>query len=92
MARNQQYAKNLFANISSTLKPVTAKNAPKNKNYVSLSIASITKFVSKLIYDLLRRIKCEKDKLPIEGDKVCFPLSVIMIDQMTNRYGLREIA
>ena len=92
MAKNQQYAKNLFSNISSTLKPVPLKNLPKNKNYVNLSVSGMTKFVSKLLFDYLRRIKCEKDKILMEAEKVYFPLSVIMIDQMTHKYGLRELA
>ena len=92
MAKNQQYAKNLFTNISSALKPVSVSSVPKNKNYVNLSVSGMTQFISKLLYDYLRRIKCEKDKILVEAEKVYFPLSVIMIDQMTHKYGLREIA
>ena len=89
MAKNQQYTKNLFSSISSTLKPIPVNNIPKNKNYVNLSVSGMTKFISKLLLDYLRRIKCEKDKIFMEAEKVYFPLSVILIDQMTNRYGLR---
>ena len=66
MAKNQQYAKNLFTNISSALKPAPVSSLPKNKNYVNLSVSGMTKFISKLLFDYLRRIKCEKDKILME--------------------------
>ena len=40
----------------------------------------------------LKKIKREKEEINIEGEKVYYPLSVMLVDQMTNKFGLKDIA
>jgi hypothetical protein len=35
------------------------RTVPKNKQFINLTVSSITKFISKLLFDYLRKIKGE---------------------------------
>lgn len=43
------------------------RNIPKNKQFINLSVMSITKFISRLILDYLRKIRGEIEGIFIES-------------------------
>jgi hypothetical protein len=65
---------------------------PKNKQFVNLSVTGITKFISRLIFDYLRKIRGDVEGVYVESERVYYPLSVILVDHMMHKYGLKEIA
>lgn len=81
----------LFSSVSihlSTLQRIV----PKNKQFINLSVNAITKFISRLIFDYLRKIRGDLEGISVELERVHYPLSVILVDHMMHKYGLREIA
>lgn len=91
-ARNQQYASNLIHSIGNSLRASPDRSIPRNKQFVTLSVSTIVRLVSKMLIDYLRKIKADREKIFFDMDRSCYPLSAIIIDQMTNKHGLREIA
>ncbi len=49
---------NLFSKVSTNLNNLT-KAVPKNKQFINLSVNSITKFISRLLLDDLKKIRSD---------------------------------
>lgn len=47
----------LFSTVSSNLNP--QRNIPKNKQFINFSVNGIIKFISRLLFDYLRKIRGE---------------------------------
>lgn len=81
----------LFSSVSTNLSNVQ-RVVPKNKQFINLSVTGITKFISRLIFDYLRKIRADVEGIVAESERVYYPLSVILVDHMMHKYGLKEIA
>lgn len=50
----------LFSSVSSNINQNTSRTPlPKNKQFITLSVTGIVKFISRLLFDYLRKIRCE---------------------------------
>ena len=92
ITKSKNYTQSLH--IMSALSNTINKNKPipKNKHFINLSVTNITKIVSHVLYDLLRKIKADREHIYIDSEKVYYPLSNILIEKMNNKYGLKDIA
>lgn len=54
-SKTYQQTCSLFSTVSSNLNP--QKSIPKNKQFINLSVNGIMKFISRLIFDYLRKIR-----------------------------------
>lgn len=84
-------AKGVFEGITGSIEQVV-RIPPKNKVFVSNSMSSIAKYISDLVVDYLRQIKREKEDIPVECEKALYPLSVLLMERMGCKYGLKDIA
>lgn len=84
-------AKSVFLSITSSIEQI-ARIPPKNKVFVNNSLTSLTKYISALIHDYLKQIKKQKQDLAIECEKALYPLNILLMERMTFKYGLKDIA
>jgi hypothetical protein len=52
----------------------------------------LAKYISDLVVDYLKQIKREKEVVPNEGEKALYPLNLLLMERMTFKYGLKDIA
>lgn len=84
-------AKNIFLTILSSIEQF-ARIPPKNKAFVNSNIVMITRYISSLILDYLKQFKKEKEDLIVECEKALYPLNILLMERMTFKYGLKDIA
>lgn len=49
----------------------------------------ITKYIEGLLPDYIKQIKKEKDELNTDCEKALYPLNILLMEQMTFKYGLK---
>ena len=81
----------IFCSIQASIEEI-ARIPPKNKVFVANSLAMVTKYIEGLLPDFIKQIKKEKEELSSDCEKVLYPLNVLLMEQMTFKYGLKEIA
>ena len=65
---------------------------PNNKVFVTNSLTTIIKYIEGLLPDYIKQVKKEKDELISEYEKAFYPLNLLMMEQMSFKYGLKDIA
>ena len=84
-------SKTLFYNINASIEQIV-RIPPKNKQFVNNSISMLIKYISELIFDYLKMIRREKEDIMNDSEKAIYPLSILLVDRMTCKYGLKDIA
>lgn len=84
-------AKGVFESITASIEQVV-RIPPKNKLFVNNTISALAKYISDLVVDYLKQIKREKEDIPNDAEKALYPLSLLLMERMTFKYGLKEIA
>ena len=81
----------VFGSIKSSIEQI-ARIPPSNKVFVNNSLISITKYIGGLIPDYIKQVKKEKEERISDDEKVLYPLNILLMEQMTFKYGLKDIA
>ena len=81
----------IFSAIRNSVEQI-ARMPPSNKVFVTNSLTTIIKYIEGLLPDYIKQVKKEKDELVSEYEKAFYPLNLLMMEQMSFKYGLKDIA